>query len=114
MAQKDDLLGRVEYRRARDKRIRWAVYKTSVGEYTGTPVAEGDQTVRFRASSRLSYARALIVLLSHARSSAREFTFGPLNTTALEDQGLLVSGPDAESWADDLLKSVPGLHRSDE
>jgi hypothetical protein len=74
----------------------------------------GDSTFRFRAESRVSYAHALIALVKRARGGTDEFTFGPLDLTALEDQGLAVSGPDVHQWADDFLAEVPGLHLADE
>jgi hypothetical protein len=77
-------------------------------------MAAGDQTIRFRAESRITYARALIVLTQMAWDTAREFTFGPLDAAAVEEQGLVVSGPDVLEWADDFMEQVPGLHRADE
>jgi hypothetical protein len=71
-----------------------------------------DSTLRFRAASRVSYARAVLGLARLARSG-KDFTFGPVYLPALEDQGLVVSGPDL-SWADDFLAQVPGLHRAAE
>lgn len=75
---------------------------------------EADLTIRFRAESRITYARALVNLFSRARSGSDDFTFGPLTLAALEDQGLLISGAGVSGWADDFLKEIPGLHRSDE
>jgi hypothetical protein len=74
----------------------------------------GSSTVRFRAESRVVYARALLALTEHARTSASEFTFGPLHMAALEEQGLAVTGPDVQAWADDFLAEIPGLHRADD
>jgi hypothetical protein len=73
-----------------------------------------DQAFRFRAESRITYAHALVNLLKRARSGSDDFTFGPLTLAALEYQGLLVSGPGVSGWADDFLKQIPGLYRSDE
>lgn len=73
-----------------------------------------DQAIRFRAESRIIYARALVNLLNRARSESTGFTFGPLTLAALEDQGLVISGPAVSGWADDFLKQVPGLIRADE
>lgn len=73
-----------------------------------------DATIRFRAGSRLAYAQALISLTELAREGTRDFSFGPLDLGALEDQGLTISGPDLEKWADDFMGSAPGLHRADE
>jgi hypothetical protein len=73
-----------------------------------------DTTIRFRAESRVTYARALLALTRRARDTGSDFTFGPLGLHALEDQGLAVSGVDLPKWADDFLVEVPGLHRSDD
>lgn len=74
----------------------------------------GDVTLRFRAGSRVSYARALLALVRRARGGTGEFTFGPLHLATLEEQGLAVSGPQVWEWADDFLAEVPGLHLADE
>jgi hypothetical protein len=97
----------------RDRESGWAVY-LSAGSHTGTPVVEGEQTFRFRAESRVTYALALMALARIARDAAWDFTYGPLNMGAVEEQGLVVSGPDVASWADDFLREVPGLHRAEE
>lgn len=73
-----------------------------------------EPTFRFRAASRIVYAKALLALVRRARDSYHDFTFGPLELAALEDQGLLVSGPGVAEWADDFLTEVPGLHLADE
>jgi hypothetical protein len=73
-----------------------------------------EQTIRFRAESRVVYAKALIALTRVARETDRDFTYGPLNAVAAVEQGLVVSGPDVLAWADDFMKQVPGLHRADE
>lgn len=73
-----------------------------------------EATIRFRAESRVSYARALTVLVKRARNGDGDFTFGPLSLRALEDQGLAVTGPGISEWADDFLAEVPGLHLADE
>jgi hypothetical protein len=73
-----------------------------------------DPTIRFRAESRVTYARALLALTRRARDTGSDFTFGPLDLHALEDHGLAVSGPDLGKWADDFLAGVPGLHLADE
>lgn len=77
-------------------------------------MGDHDQTIRFRAEDRVTYARALIRLTRMARDTDREFTFGPLSAVAAVEQGLVVSGPDVLSWADDFMEQVPGLHRADE
>jgi hypothetical protein len=76
--------------------------------------AEPDLTFRFRAESRIIYARALVNLLRRARSGDDDFTFGPLMLAALQDQGLVISGPSVSGWVDDFLKQVPGIYRADE
>lgn len=73
-----------------------------------------DDTLRFRAESRVTYARALLALLHRARGSDLDFTFGPLELGDLENQGLAVSGSDVRTWADDFISEVPGLHLADE
>lgn len=77
-------------------------------------MAAADLTFRFRAESRVSYTHALLALIRRARSGDLTFVFGPLDLGALEDQGLLVSGPGVHEWADDFLAEVPGLHLADE
>lgn len=72
------------------------------------------ETLRFRAESRITYGRALLALTRLARDTDHKFSFGPLDIAAVEEQGLLVSGPDVLEWADDFMKQVPGLYRADE
>lgn len=88
----------------------WVRYWPGCGRWWDTV----DSTLRYRAASRIPYARALLTLADFARTSTREFVFGPLSISALEANGLAITGPDAEQWADDLMKGIAGLHRSDE
>jgi hypothetical protein len=74
----------------------------------------GDRTIRFRAESRITYAHALIALTKRARDTEHDFTYGPLDLAALEEQGLAVAGSDVLEWADDFMEQVPGLYRADE
>lgn len=74
---------------------------------------EAEPTFRFRAASRVVYARAVLNLVRRAREGG-DFTFGPLSVSALEEQGLTVSGSEVGNWADDFLTEVPGLHLADE
>lgn len=65
-------------------------------------------TVRYRASSRYTYARALLELVTFARAHAIDFEFGPLDLAALEHNGLAISGPDL-SPVEAVLRNIPGL-----
>lgn len=71
-----------------------------------------DSTVRYRASSRYTYARALLELVTFAREHRDEFSFGPLALAALERNGLAVSGPDLRP-VETVLRNIPGLIRVD-
>jgi len=76
-------------------------------------MAVADQTIRFRAESRITYARALVALTRIARETARDFEYGPLDMAALEDQGLVLTGSGVTEWADDFMGQVPGLYRDE-
>jgi len=66
-------------------------------------------TVRYFAASRLTYARALLELVTYARDHLFEdFSAGPLDLAALENQGLAVSGSDL-TGVQELLEKIPGL-----
>jgi len=65
-------------------------------------------TIRYRAESRFTYARALLELVTHARQGQEDFSFGPLDLGALERNGLAVTGPDLTAVRKVLAK-VPGL-----
>ena len=65
-------------------------------------------TVRYRAESRFTYANALFELVTHARRSGDDFSFGPAELGALERNGLTVSGPDLAAVRKVLAK-IPGL-----
>jgi len=69
-------------------------------------------TLRYRAVMRLAYSVALLRLMEYARSGREEFKFGPVDLDALEDQGLVVSGPDL-SGVLTILADIPGLYLSD-
>jgi len=65
-------------------------------------------TLRFRALQRYSYARALLVLTELARTGQPGFSFGPLSLSALESQGLTVTGNELAPVQAALAK-VPGV-----
>lgn len=67
-----------------------------------------DSTLRFRASSRLAYGQALVALAEHARGSVDDFEFGPMDLSALEHQGLLVTGPKL-AVVRAVLAKIPGI-----
>jgi hypothetical protein len=56
---------------------------------------------------------ALLLLMEHARESKDKFDFGPMDLDALENQGLVISGPDL-AGAQKILADIPGLYLSDE
>lgn len=62
----------------------------------------------FRSADQAELAQAVLVLLSHARSSMDEFSFGPRTMDRLAREGLTVKGKDADAVAE-LLRSRPGL-----
>lgn len=71
-------------------------------------------TLRYRASSRYSYGRALLALVECARGhDGPEFTFGPASLAALESSGLAVSGDDLTAPAAALAR-IPGLVQEQE
>jgi hypothetical protein len=65
-------------------------------------------TLRWFAADRKTYVWALIDLVTYARTSTHDFSFGPLDLAALENQGLAVTGSDLSGVAE-LLSKVPGL-----
>lgn len=67
-----------------------------------------DQTARYYASSRTVYARALLRLSAYARTHTDDFSFGPLDLAALENQGLTITGTDL-AGAREVLGKVAGL-----
>lgn len=71
---------------------------------------------RFRALTRIPYAQAILALTEYARRSSAEFSYGPLSTAALENQGLTVSANEDElaSIVDLLSLQVPGLYAVEE
>jgi hypothetical protein len=62
---------------------------------------------------KLSYSVALLLLMEYSRSSKDMFEFGPMDLAALENQGLVISGPDL-AGAQKVLAGIPGLYLSDE
>jgi hypothetical protein len=72
-----------------------------------------DQTLRYRAQTRLPYALALRDLAEYAHFHPDpDFTFGPMTLERMESEGLVISGPGLEG-VKALLSSVPGLVESD-
>lgn len=68
-----------------------------------------DKTIRYRALTRVSYAHAYIAVIVYARDHPEpDFAFGPLDLSAVEQSGLVLSGPDLEGVVEVLAK-VPGL-----
>lgn len=65
-------------------------------------------TSRYYAASRHVYARALLRLSAYARAHADDFSFGPLDLAALENQGLTITGSDL-TGAREVLSKIPGL-----
>lgn len=70
-------------------------------------------TRRFRAGTTIPYVHALAALARYAREhQTAQFTFGPvLNVSALQHNGLTISGPEAvvEALTDLLEREAPGL-----
>ena len=68
-----------------------------------------DQTRRYRATSRVAYARLIIAVVQYARDNPEpDFSFGPLSVTALESQGFVLSGPDTGPVSE-VIARVPGV-----
>ena len=71
-------------------------------------------TLRYFAASRIVYARALLELVTYAREHLfDDFSVGPLDLAALENQGLVVSGSDL-AGVKSLLDGIPGLSQEGE
>lgn len=69
-----------------------------------------DETRRWFADSSVSYALAAISLLEYAREHRVRYVFGPLDTRAMTDGGLVVSGgADDLEHAAKVLAEIPGL-----
>lgn len=62
----------------------------------------------FRGDSPAALAAAVVALLTHARDTDNDFTFGPLMLSELERDGLLLDGPDV-GHAVTILAAVPGI-----
>jgi hypothetical protein len=68
-----------------------------------------EQTRRYYAVHSVSYALAAIALVEHARVHRDDdFTFGPLDSRAMAESGLVVTGSDLGRVAA-VLAEVPGL-----
>lgn len=65
-------------------------------------------TIRYYASSRYAYARAVLELVAYARSHGEEFEVSPGSAAEMEHQGLAVSGEDL-AGVRELLGGVEGL-----
>ena len=69
-----------------------------------------DKTRRWFADSSVSYALATIALVEYAREHRVRYVFGPLDTKAMTDGGLEVSGTaEALEQAARVLEDIPGL-----
>lgn len=67
------------------------------------------ETKRYRALQRYSYARALEALVILARTwEGPAFRWGPMDLTALERNGLTLTGADL-SGVSLILSEVPGI-----
>ena len=72
-----------------------------------------EQTRRYFADSSVSYALAAIALVEYAREHrGEEFSFGPLDSRAMAESGLVVSGMSLDGVAA-VLAGVPGLAEYD-
>lgn len=72
-------------------------------------------TLRYRAESTISYARALYALTVYAHDHHDAwFDYGPLQLEALLDTGLIVAGPGELESVRRLLEEIQGLYPSDE
>jgi hypothetical protein len=71
------------------------------------------QSFRYRGVMRLAYSVALLLLMEHARTSKDKFSFGPWDLDTLENQGLVISGPELEG-ARVVLAGIPGLYLSED
>lgn len=70
------------------------------------------RSARFLFDSTAAVAEALIILLTHARSTRDQYRFYGLNVNAVLQSGLVLEGQiDAVSA---LLEKVPGTTRYDE
>jgi hypothetical protein len=68
-----------------------------------------DQTLRYRAQTRLPYALALTALAEYAHLHPDpDFTIGPMDLERVESEGLVISGPDL-TGVKARLERVPGL-----
>lgn len=70
-----------------------------------------DKTSQWFADTTASYALAAIALFEHARANRHvNYVFGPLDTKAMTDGGLTVSGSEEDlAHAAGVLAGIPGL-----
>jgi hypothetical protein len=69
-----------------------------------------DKTRVWFADSTVPYALAVLRLFEHARASRAGYVFGPLEVSAMTDDGLTVSGSDYDlARAAEVLSAIPGL-----
>lgn len=69
-----------------------------------------DKTRRWFADSTIPYALAVLRLFEHSRASKADYVFGPLEISAMTDDGLTVSGSEAALvQAAEVLSAIPGL-----
>jgi hypothetical protein len=69
-----------------------------------------DKTRRWFADSTIPYALAALRLFEHSRTSKADYVFGPLEVSAMTDDGLAVSGSEAAlAQAAEVLSAIPGL-----
>jgi hypothetical protein len=72
--------------------------------------AVADETRRWFADSSVSYALAALRLFEYAHEHPVQYVFGPLDTKAMTDGGLTVSGsPGDVEQAARVLAGIPGL-----
>jgi hypothetical protein len=70
-------------------------------------------SIRYRAYSNVVYGKAFEVIIRYARAHPEpDFSFGPLDLRAVENGGLVLSGPDLAGISD-VLDEVTGLVRVD-
>jgi hypothetical protein len=68
-----------------------------------------DLTRRFFADSPLSYALAAIALVDYARANpGADFAFGPLDSHAMAETGLTITGTDLDGPAG-VLERIEGM-----
>ncbi len=68
---------------------------------------------RYRATSPITYATALLALVRYARTSDHDFTFGPVRLADAVRSGLDVTATDL-SPIQVMLAAIPGLAPADD